>query len=423
VQKLREFDILSAVNAVCTADNVLDAIHIFEKNIEILHEWRILYACDDERGSLKIARRSFGEKGVLSTAMRGRSIIVIDKEFVNSIAPTRYQVGYGIYADSNVASFIRRISYGESKSQNLRNFTVDIRGVLNSKDLSNLNPYYYLWECQRNWNSKTHDACRESLASIIAMCDDDDPLGNGWSERFLSRHRENCELTADKIIKDFLTEALAEETAFRLSAIESMIVRAKIIDGASKKSPARKLVELTKFMCEELLVVMIRELIICSDIFFKGSTGITRKLNSLEAQKDPYAVLQGCVWDVFMLRIMDAMATPKGLPFGDAYVPILISMDGDITSIIEMTELKALAICRKSGKVFPFLDVNLEEWLQDHVGLRRFEELKLLFDQESFEARAINRSVENIKEIAIRDRHRLLPPKPSSGGSDRSRAK
>jgi hypothetical protein len=120
---------------------------------------------------------------------------------------------------------------------------------------------------------------------------------------------------------------------------------------------------------------------------------------------------------------MDAMATPKGLPFGEAYIPTLVSMDGDITSIIEMTELKALALCRKSGKAFPFLDIDLEEWLKERTGVKRAEELRPLFAQESFEARAKNRSLETVKKIAMRDRNRLLAPRPSFDEGNHSRAK
>ncbi|PWE38762.1 hypothetical protein C9I50_21230 [Pseudomonas prosekii] len=407
--KFEEFDVQSAIHAVCSADDVSDAFEIFKDNLEILRDWRILYACTDDRGSFKIGRRSFGAKGIVSTAMRGRSLIVLDKEFATSSAPIGYQIGYGVYADSNVATFIMKASYGVSNSKDLPAFISGIREVLPLQDLKTLNPFYYLWECQRSWDAKTHAACRENLAAIIAMHDDDDPLGEGWSERFLSRHREKSELAADKMIAAFLTDALAEETASRLLLIEAMIVRTKLIDGASTKPAAHKLVELIKFMCEELHTVMVRELRICSDILFKGKTGLTKKLNSIETKKKAHAVLQGCVWDVFMLRIMDDMATPKGLPLAAAYIPTLVSMDGDVTDIIQMTELRALALCRKTGRAFPFLDVQLEDWLIERIGMKRAQELRPLFEQGGFEARAKNRSLERVKEIALRDRNRLLP--------------
>lgn len=44
-----------------------------------------------------------------------------------------------------------------------------------------------------------------------------------------------------------------------------------------------------------------------------------------------------------------------------------------------MAELKALALCRKSGKAFSFLDVNLEEWLKERTGVKRARELRPLY--------------------------------------------
>lgn len=393
---------------MCAAQEVTDAFELFGQHVDVLSNWRILYACNDDRGSIKLMKSAFGKQGIFSSALRGRSVIVLDKEFVGSSAPVRYEIGIGVYADSNVASYIRRASYASVETAELMNFTADIRAVLGVEHLCNLNPYYYMWECQRNWNNKTKVACRETVAAMLALHQDSDPLGRGWSSRYIDRYRDCCEAQAQVMIDEFLTDELREETGRRLLLIEAMILRTKLIDAASKKSPAYKLEALFRFMCEDLKVVMIRELVICSDILFKGNAGLTKKLNSLQTRKNPLGILQGCAWDVFMLRAMDEMVAAKGLPVGQAYIPYLASMDEDLSSIIQSTALKSIAFCRSTGRAFPFVDIALEPWLRERLGEERMIALHSLFSPHAFQQRAEGRGWDRVKEIVRLDRQRLL---------------
>ncbi|KRP61035.1 hypothetical protein TU82_24470 [Pseudomonas orientalis] len=223
----------------------------------------------------------------------------------------------------------------------------------------------------------------------------------------MNLYRDACEQQAVSMIDDLLTEALSEETINRLALIEAMILRTKLIDLGSKKSASHKLEQLIRFMYEELQVVMARELIICAEILYRGKTSLTKKLNSFESSENANDIVRNAAWDIFMLRIMDAMVTPKGLPRGEVYLPVLISTDKDVRDLIKLTELKAIAVCRTSGRTFPFIDLDLFEWLNTRLGAKRVESLAPLFGQEKFESRAKGRSLKAVKETLAADQVRL----------------
>jgi hypothetical protein len=406
-KKTSEFDIQAALQEVCTANDVKSAFDLFKSNLQLLEDWRIVYACQDMRGAFKVPRLEFGNSGVISSALGGKSLIVLDKEFINSKGPIRYEIGHGLYADSNVASYFRGLSYYSSTTDNLKAYENNLRKAIGIDGLQRLNPFYYIWECQRNWNEKTREACVETVAAILAFHMDSDPLGPGWNDRFMNLYRETCERQAVNMINELLTEALSEETINRLALIEAMILRTKLIDLESKKSAPHKLEQLIKFMYEELQVVMARELVICAEILYRGKTSLTKKLNSFERSEHAADIVRNAAWDIFMLRIMDAMVTPRGLPRGEVYLPVLISTDKDVRDLIKLTELKAIAVCRISGRTFPFIDLDLFKWLNTRLGAKRLENLAPLFGQEGFETRAKGRNLRAVKEILAADKVRL----------------
>ena len=239
-----EFDIQAALQSVCTADDVLEAFECFASNVNLLEDWRIVYACDDDRGTFKVPKQEFGTSGVIASALGGQSLFVLDKEFINSTGPISYQIGHGIYADSNVASHVRRLSYTGAASEQLATYGHNLRQTIGIDGLQRLNPFYYVWECQRNWNDKTRYACIQTVAAILSLHQDSDPLGSGWNERFMLRYRSECENQAIEMIDDLLDDALDADTTNRLALIEAMLLRTKLIDAESNKSAAHKLEQL-----------------------------------------------------------------------------------------------------------------------------------------------------------------------------------
>jgi hypothetical protein len=403
-----EFEVQAALQDVCTADDVLSAFNSFKSHLKLLQDWRVVYACKDNRGTFSVPRLEFGSSGVISSAIGGQSLVVLDKEFINSKAPVKYEIGHGLYADSNVASHLRRLTYNQNVSDKLEAYGAELKQAIGVEGLQRLNPSYYIWECQRNWNDKTRDACKETVAAILAMHQDSDPLGFEWNDRFRRVHRSTCEQQAVVMIDDLLTEALSDDTNNRLALIEAMILRTKLIDLESQKSAAYKLEQLIRFMYEELQVVMGRELVICADLLYRGEASLTKKLNSFESKENALDIVRNAAWDIFMLRIMDAMVTPKGLPRGEIYLPVLISTDKDVRDLFKMTELKAIAVCRTSGRAFPFVDIDLFEWLNTRLGEKRVKALVSLFGHEGFRARAKGRSFKTVHDLLATDQKRIL---------------
>lgn len=80
-----------------------------------------------------------------------------------------FQVGYGTYIDSNAASFIRSLAYREEPKEHLLNFCRMLSDSFSFDELSNINPYLYLWEAQRDRSPETVTGIRETMAALFAL--------------------------------------------------------------------------------------------------------------------------------------------------------------------------------------------------------------------------------------------------------------
>lgn len=191
-----------------------------------------------------------------------------------------------------------------------------------------------------------------------------------------------------------------------------MLIRTIIIEVSSSKSVEYKMNELIQFMNKELSTFMIREFIVCADILCRsGLSSLSKKLNSVLDKADPLTTIKNCAWDLFLPRAMDFMANPTLLPDVDVYIANLLTFDKDVADILKLTELRALAIHRKSAKTFPFHNEELKDWMTVRVGEKRMASLNSIFNENAFEHRALKRSHDTIKNILVKDRARLIDMK------------
>lgn len=68
-----EFEIQRALHYVCTADNPKEALERFQDHVELLGDWRIMYAAAEPGGPVGLVREQFSKKGFISTMLRGKS--------------------------------------------------------------------------------------------------------------------------------------------------------------------------------------------------------------------------------------------------------------------------------------------------------------------------------------------------------------
>ncbi|MNO48614.1 hypothetical protein D3C76_389530 [compost metagenome] len=411
------YDMQFALHQVCSSPDPLSALRAYESNHHLLKDWRIIYAAADDRGPFKLRRQEFADRGFISTCFRGKSLWILDTEAISTLSPVRFQVGYGTFVDSNAASFIKALGYRDKPSSELINRGLSLRKNLNREELSNLNPYLYLWEAQRSWSSQTIENSRMTLAAIHALSLDPNPLDESWGLRFRKFHKEQAEYQADQLISDFqsqLDNGLSEGIEQQVSLVECMILRTKIIEASSSKSSEHKMEELMQFMHEDLSIFMLRELVVCADILCRsGRSALSKKLNSLLDKKDPLAIIKNCSWDLYLPRALDAMANTNTLPEADFYLGNLITFDTDVADILRLTELRAMAMHRKSSLTFPFFNEEFVDWLLARLGERRMNSISNIFQAEAFELRAKQRSHEKVKDIILEDRARLLSLKKS----------
>ena len=411
------YDTQFALHQVCTSADPLSALRAYEKNHSLLRDWRIIYAAEDDAGPFKLRRKRFDDRGFISTCFRGKSLWILDTEAISTLSPVRFQMGYGTFVDSNAASFIKALAYRENPSPELIKHGLSIRANFNNEELATLNPYLYLWEAQRSWNSQTIENSRMTLAAIHALSLDSHPLDESWGVRFRTIFKEQAEAYADEILADFqkqLENGLHEGIEQQVNLVESMILRTKIIEASSFKSAEHKMEELMQFMHEELSTFMLRELIVCADILCRsGRSALSKKLNSVLDKKDPLAIIKNCSWDLYLPRALDAMANTNTLPEADFYLGNLVTFDTDVADILKLTELRAMAMHRKSSLTFPFFNEEFVDWLATRLGEKRMNSIADIFQSDSFELRAKLRSHEKVKSILMEDRARLLSLKKS----------
>lgn len=406
------YDTQLALHQVCTSSDPLSALRAYEQNQFLLKDWRIIYAAEEDEGPFKLRRKEFADRGFISTCFRGKSLWILDTEAVSTLSPVKFQMGYGTFVDSNAASFIKALAYRENPSPELIKHGSSIRATFNNGELATLNPYLYLWEAQRSWNTQTIENSRMTIAAIYALSLDSSPLDESWGMRFRNIYKEQAETYADELLADFqkqLDKGLHEGIEQQVNLVESMILRTKIIEASSSKSAENKMEELMQFMHQELSTFMLRELIVCADILCRsGRSALSKKLNSVLDKKDPLAVIKNCAWDLYLPRALDAMANTNTLPEADFYLGNLVTFDTDVADILKLTELRAMAMHRKSAFTFPFFNEEFVNWLATRVGEKRMNSLAGIFQKASFESRAKLRSHEKVKIVLEKDRTRLL---------------
>lgn len=406
------YEVQTALHEVGTAPNPLRALEAYRKRIDILKDWRVIYAGDDDRGPFKLRRNQFSDKGFVSTAFRGQSLWVLDENSASSTGQIHYHAGMGTFVDSNAASFIKSLAYREEPQAPLLQIGRSLTESFDRDELARLNPYLYLWESQREWTPKTRASCRQSVAALHALSLDKAPLDEDWGKRFRKSQREQAEAFADALLAEFQTDldnGLSAGIEEQVDIVEAMLVRTKIIEVSSQKSSRYKMEELVRFMHEELATLMLPELIACADILCRsGLSSLSKKLNSLQNHPDPSALLTNCAWDLFLRRALDALANTSMEPSVDFYVANLITFDADVADIMKLTQLRAAAMHRRSSITFPFFHEELTGWLETRVGDKRMPDLEGIFQQEAFNSRARQRSVTRIREVLAADRAQLL---------------
>ena len=402
------FETAQVLATIGMAKNRLEALREFERNLMRLSDWRIVYA-DSGSSMLQTKRSKFSSGGCASSLFRGTALWIFDVETIAKRQSSTFLCGAGNYLDSNAASIIRSIAYNDNPRPEVL-MKGKILGDFLGSDMRT-NPYLYLWESQRHWNDRTIQGCRETFAAVHALGFESGVPDLEWGRRFRAEQRIEAERIADIFLSDFQTEldkGLADGINEQVAMVEAMLVRTKIIEYSSRKSPQNKLHELIDFMHNDLATIMTRELIVCADILCSGGKSrFSQKLNGVRNGRDPFALLRNCAWDLFLPRALDMLAGAKPVEGMDFYLPHIITFDEDVAGILRLTELRSVALHRPSGSIFPFFNFDLTAWMSEHVGSKRGRTLEVLFEKDAYNERAKRRSRSSIVETLNSDRQRL----------------
>jgi hypothetical protein len=400
------------VEEICSAPNALEAHRRFEKTAFILKDWQIIFAEESDVGSVKLLDKTLGTSGLATSVFRGKSLWIMDAAFVLQTGPLSFRGGSAMFVDSNAASYIRTIAYEGNPSEAALNGANFINQI--DSKLQQLNPYLYLWESLRSWNEETAAGCKQSLAAMHALSYSGSKLTAEWGRRYRNTFRERAENFATGLLAEFERDIKAGQfTALneQIALVEVMLLRTQIIELSSKKSKAHKLAQLVSYMHEELATMLLRELIVCGDILIRNQRSrISKKLNSIQNNIDPLALIKNCAWDMYIPRALDALTaiTPDETPNIDFYIAEILSFDGDVSDIINTTKLRAIAVHRPSKRNYPFFDNDVAEWLGNRLGPKRMNTLSDYFLTEAYFDRAKRRPSNSIQNILEKNREELM---------------
>ncbi|PMV27921.1 hypothetical protein C1X18_19285 [Pseudomonas sp. FW305-3-2-15-C-LB1] len=111
---------------------------------------------------------------------------------------------------------------------------------------------------------------------------------------------------------------------------------------------------------------------------------------------------------MYILRIMESLSNPKNLKGVDFCLDRLITFDQDLADVICLTELRAVAVHLGSNRAYPFFNNELTGWLAGLIGHKRMVAFSENLQEEAFNKRADQRSLESVQRILAVDQRRLL---------------
>jgi hypothetical protein len=416
-----EFKTLAVLHKVAMADSPSEAQNLFQENHSLLADWKVLFASQNDLGSIKLENVAFSSNGFMSPLFRGKSLFVIDDQ-TGRVARQEFCVGFGNLIDSNCASYIRSLTYNISPSNELVKFGCELANFFQFGNGRNeLVPFLHLWEALRYENVDV-TKCIETLAAVYALKMGAPTMDDDWRMRFYTKYREESEAFAWDYFSQMKAMILRNKKIIKnksLALVELMLVRTKIIQMSSKKSSEHKIRELVKFMHDDLNTMCVRELIICVDILQNGNSSLTKKLHSLEGRaNNALRLLENCAWDIFLFRVIDEISGTKIeaesnglLPQGtksNFTVANILSFDVNVRDILNLTSLRAVAIHSPTNSSFPFYFEDMLQWLELQIGGKRMTGIEPLFDQKAFDTRAKQRESIDFHALLHEDKARLM---------------
>ncbi|MEI9483981.1 hypothetical protein V5093_20240 [Enterobacter cancerogenus] len=408
-----QYNLITTLQYVGASANRSEALERYTENREFLKEWRFIYADYAEEGPFKLRRQLFEDKCFVSTVFRGNSLWVIDDEVVSNPGTLAFKIGMGTYLDSNAASYIRSIAYEDTPTDDVIKGCHIMAENFDNEEMKSFNPYLYLFEASHNKSEKSIEKIRETISAIFSIKMMNKPLSLSWGKEFRTQYELSAKKEADVFLAQFFKEVELGHISYMESLtdlMELILIKAKLIEYGSNRSPENKFEELLNIADSELSIFMFRELIVCADILFRSNkTQITRKLHSLQNRKRPLDEIRNCARDLGMVRMMDLLT--NSIVDGNEtafYVANIVTFDKDLMDIIKVTEVNAIALHRKSHEVHIVFNAEIQAWLSEKLGDKRLQRLSSLTTFNSFDTRYKNRGHYHIKQQLISDRERLV---------------
>jgi hypothetical protein len=408
----KEIDILKKLNDIGNASSIIGAMEQYEERKHELKDWRILFSHESTNGPFYLPKKELSSKCFLLTPFRGNSLYIIDNEVIERKKETLHFISTAIYADSNIASYIRSLAYASKPSERVYQVCKSISENISQENVNALNMALYLSEIENNLIDTDIEKVKETVSAWKSIPMINSQFNSSWRESFLNEYRTTAEKVADNFLCDFYNKNEYNFGFFSQIAdlMELLLLKVKIIDYSSKRSSENKLMDLFSVIDKEIAIMMPKEMAVCVDILFhKNKLKTTRKLNGLQNTSEPIKLIRNCAMDLFMARMLDLLTNTNADNNGTQFhLAQILTCDVDVWDILNLTGLNAIAVHRGSSNTLPIYSDSFMEWIFDTLGNKKLETISKIFTHQGANDRRRRRSHSDLKSNLHRSREELV---------------
>ncbi len=292
-----------------------------------------------------------------------------------------FKIDYSIMFDTNFASYINEFVKTGKVNVTLNNVFQTIDFLLRNDYQYDYN--YYLIENSKYFEYKESEPCSQSdiLNNIISL------------ELFKSIDRSKyCNIgkieytisykDAEEQAKIILNSMYKTDGGQEVCKIYKNIQRQNLlnligmvnINYSSKLGARKKMEQYFDYITNVLGIYMDREAVIAHKFFNRNSdVNIFKRINTNMKTEKLISILNNIAWDFTIPRAMEIMMTTCGE--GDFFIPIFLSFDKDLRSIMNLFPIKGCLFSPNNMQVIPIPKIISDDYFEANGCREQIENL------------------------------------------------
>jgi hypothetical protein len=346
------------VSQVLFASSFAEAFDLYTRFLPVLAPWRFVLASESGDSPGEAINKTFSENARIIGLFGKSRVRFIDyasarDQFKHGIAHIPFD--YSIGLDTQAMSYLIPYILGTKSTDAIPKDMGEVVTFLASENI-NVDPLPYVIENLASIRDPAHaSAIRETLEAYEHLRSIDRGLfqRTGKIRTFRSASAFDAEVSALflKFVRDSENDAIVHRFTFRHQLMVCILLKIVVIQFDSpKRSLKNKLIELLRFMHEELGAFFERETVVASRYFVLGQTfpffsTIQIKRNARSVFDD----IENMAWDLWHLRHLEEFATTRPDQRARHFVPALLTFDRRFGDLLETASLRGHATRQDSN--------------------------------------------------------------------------